>query len=304
VQLDPADASLALDRARAELARAVRQVRQLRDTAGLDDAYAEARRLELEQAQEALLRRLPLRDSHAIAPESLSDASRRVAVAKAALLAAQRQAHAAHDVAGEGEIRNHPSVQAAQASYVDAWLWLQRTRIVAPLAGTVAQRTVQPGERVQAGAALMRVIPADQMWIDANLKEGQLRNLRIGQAATVEVDVYGGGAAFEGRVAGFSPGTGSAFALLPTQNAAGNWVKVVQRVPVRIELRPEDLADRPLLIGLSSHVRIDTHDHSGPRLTTTGSPPPGVMPQGQDLSAAQQEADRIVAANLGDSALP
>ncbi|HKY91341.1 MAG TPA: HlyD family efflux transporter periplasmic adaptor subunit, partial [Nevskiaceae bacterium] len=214
---------------------------------------------------------------------------------------AQRQASASSALVEGTETPGHPAVQAARAAFVDASLRLQRTRILAAVEGDVVQRTAQPGQQVAPGQALMRVVDTDSLWIDANFKESQLRNLRIGQPVTVEVDLYGGGVEFEGKVVGFSAGTGSAFALLPPQNAAGNWVKVVQRVPVRISLSPEAIEAHPLIVGLSARVNVDTHDREGARLSSVAPPAVATVASNPGLAAAQAEADRIIADNSGNA---
>lgn len=301
LQLDPADAAIALDRAQASLSQAVREVRQLRATAAASDALLATRRLDLAQAQADLDRRLPLLDSRAISPELITHARDRVALAQAALEAARQQTAATHAVVDGGALDNHPRVAAARAAYMDAWLGRQRTQILAPSSGVVTQRTVQVGHRVQPGAPLMRLVSRDEVWIDANFKETQLRDLRVGQPVKISVDVYGSSVSLRGKVAGFSPGTGAAFALLPAQNAAGNWVKVVQRVPVRIALEPGDLREHPLLVGLSVRISVDTSERKGPRLTSAApnvvGPVAGTSSPG--LDAATEAADRIVAASAG-----
>lgn len=299
VELDPTDATVALDAARARLAQAVRDVRRLQGAASQDVALVDARRLDLAQAQADLGRREPLRASRAMAPEQIAHAKDRVAAARAALLAAQRQAAASGALVEGTEIAQHPGVLAARAAFVDAALRLQRTRIVAAVEGDVVQRTAQPGQQVAPGQALMRLVDTDSLWIDANFKESQLRNLRIGQPVTVEVDLYGSGVDFEGRVVGFSAGTGSAFALLPPQNAAGNWVKVVQRVPVRIALSPDAMKAHPLIVGLSARVKVDTHDRGGARLSSIAPAAAATTADNPRLADAQAEADRIIAANTG-----
>jgi membrane fusion protein (multidrug efflux system) len=160
-------------------------------------------------------------------------------------------------------VETHPDVQNAAARLREAYLAYARTALPAPVSGIVAKRSVQVGQRVGPGMPLMAVIPLDQVWVDANFKERQLLNLRPGQAAKVHADIYGSAVEFHGRVAGFGAGTGSAFALLPPQNATGNWIKVVQRVPVRIALDPAELAQHPLQLGLSMEVEIDTHERNG-----------------------------------------
>jgi membrane fusion protein (multidrug efflux system) len=171
-------------------------------------------------------------------------------------------------------------------------------KIVAPVDGLVAQRTVQVGQRVNAGAPLMAVVPLSNVWVDANFKEVQLARMRIGQPVRITTDMYGGKVAYHGHVAGLGAGSGSAFALLPAQNASGNWIKIVQRVPVRIALDPAALRDNPLRIGLSVSVTIDVRDQSGPR--AAGAPQAAVMRgnTGEDVSAKVDAlVKKILAAN-------
>ena len=163
-------------------------------------------------------------------------------------------------------ISSHPDVQAAAAQLRQAYLTNARSTLIAPVTGYVAKRTVQLGQRVQPGTALMAVIPLDQLWIDANFKETQLRDMRIGQPVDIESDIYGSDVKYSGTVDSLGAGTGSAFALLPAQNATGNWIKIVQRVPVRIHINAEELAKHPLRVGLSTVVNVDLHDQSGPVL--------------------------------------
>ena len=163
-------------------------------------------------------------------------------------------------------ISSHPDVQAAAAQLRQAYLANARSTLIAPVTGYVAKRTVQLGQRVQPGTALMAVIPLNQLWIDANFKETQLRNMRIGQPVDIEADIYGSDVKFSGTVDSLGAGTGSAFALLPAQNATGNWIKIVQRVPVRIHVNADELAKHPLRVGLSTVVNVDLHDQSGPVL--------------------------------------
>jgi membrane fusion protein (multidrug efflux system) len=297
VRLDPTDLTIAVDQAAAALAQTVRQVRQQTATATQYDAAVESRRLELQLAQSDLSRRQPLLAAHAIAPEELKHAESAVDVARSALAAAERQAAAAHAVVDGGDdIAQQPAVQQARAAYVQAAVAARRGTVLAPVSGYVAQRSVQVGQRVQPGQALMTVIPLGRLWIDANFKEGQLRNLRIGQQARVSTDLYGGQVAFNGHVAGAAPGTGASFSLLPAQNASGNWIKVVQRVPVRIELDPQELDAHPLRIGLSANVAVDIEDTTGPVL----APAPATAAVADtevyaaDLKAAEGAADDII----------
>jgi membrane fusion protein, multidrug efflux system len=222
-------------------------------------------------------------------------------MARANLSQAQRQAGGAHALVDGVPVRDNPAVQTARAAYRDAYVNASRNAIVAPVAGFVALRGVQLGQRVQAGAALLNVVPLQNLWVDANFKEGQLRHLRLGQPTEVRSDLYGGNVLFHGTVIGMAAGTGAAFSLLPAQNASGNWIKVVQRVPVRVSIAPEDLARHPLRIGLSTTVTVDTHDRSGAMLATAPGAGTGTSTNvyTADLTRADAEANAIIARNLG-----
>ncbi|MCF5384463.1 HlyD family efflux transporter periplasmic adaptor subunit, partial [Pseudomonas syringae] len=163
-------------------------------------------------------------------------------------------------------VSSHPDVKAAAAQLRQAYLTNARSTLVAPVTGYVAKRTVQLGQRIQPGTATMAVIPLDQLWIDANFKETQLGKMRIGQPVEISSDLYGSDVKYSGTIDSLGAGTGSAFALLPAQNATGNWIKIVQRVPVRVHINPEELAKYPLRIGLSTTVEVNLHDQSGPVL--------------------------------------
>lgn len=299
VRLDPTDADVALAKARSALANAVRQVRQQSAMAAQSDAAVAARRLDLVRARADLARRAPLLADKAIAPEEVAHARTAVEVAASALDLAIRQGEAAHALVDGTGVADNAAVQQARAAFKEAWINAARNEIVAPVSGYIAQRSVQVGSRVQPGAPLMTVIALHDLWVDANFKESQLAHIRIGQPATVEADLYGSDVEFRGRVIGLAAGTGSAFALLPPQNASGNWIKVVQRVPVRIELDPGQLEKTPLRIGLSTHVRVDTHDRSG-RVLPAAAPAATVAETpvfALDLARAEAEADAIIAAN-------
>jgi membrane fusion protein (multidrug efflux system) len=198
-------------------------------------------------------------------------------------------------------VQDNPSVIQAKAVYRDAWIAAQRNSVVAPVRGYVAERSVQLGQSIQPGQALMIVIPLNSLWVDANFKEAQLRNLRLGQPAEVRSDLYGGSFIYHGRVSGMSAGTGAAFALLPAQNASGNWIKVVQRVPVRIQIDDRDLARSPLRVGLSATATVDTTRREGPVLPLEPADKPvgDTRVYAQDLEKANAEADAIVSRNLG-----
>jgi membrane fusion protein (multidrug efflux system) len=301
VRLDPADAQIALARSASALGQAVRLVRQQRLTADQYDSQIATRRLELERAAADLAKREPLLAASAIAPEEVRHGRESVELARAALTQAERQAGASHALIDGTSVPDNPTVLEARAAYRDAWITAQRNAVIAPVAGYVAERSVQLGQHVQAGQALMTVIPLNALWVEANFKEVQLRHLRIGQAALVRSDLYGGAYLYHGHVQGMSAGTGAAFALLPAQNASGNWIKVVQRVPVRIRIDDADLAKSPLRVGLSATVTVDTTDRSGAVLAGKSADRPvgDTAVYRQDLGKADAEAEAVIRRNLG-----
>ncbi|WP_374366021.1 HlyD family efflux transporter periplasmic adaptor subunit [Piscinibacter sp.] len=314
VKLDPSDARLALERAEAQLAQTVREVRTLYVNnaalaASVRAREAEAARLDAEVARAAddVARRRPLMASGAVGGEEMKHAETTLASAKSALagaqsaLAAAREQAASNRALTEGTaVEKHPNVQRAAAAVREAWLALQRTELPAPVSGQVAKRTVQVGQRVAAGTPLMTVIPLEQVWVEANFKEVQLRQMRIGQPVKLKADLYGSKVEYDGRIAGLGAGTGAAFALLPAQNATGNWIKVVQRVPVRVELDAKQLAEHPLRVGLSMEANVDVSKQEGAPLLASAVSRPSAT---QVLDAPGEEADKIVrgiiAANLG-----
>jgi len=301
VRLDPTDAETALSRTASALAQTVRQVRQEKSTADQYDSLIETRRLELARSAADLAKREPLVADRAIAPEEVRHAQESVELARAALTQAVRQATAAHALVDGTPVADNPAVLQAKAAFRDAWIAAQRNAVVAPVTGYVAERSVQLGQHIQAGQALMTVIPLNSLWVDANFKEVQLRHLRIGQPAQVRSDLYGGSFIFHGRVKGMSAGTGAAFSLLPAQNASGNWIKVVQRVPVRIQIDDADLVKSPLRVGLSATVTVDTTTRDGPVLAANANDAPvgDTQVYMQDLDKAGAEADAVVRRNLG-----
>jgi membrane fusion protein (multidrug efflux system) len=300
VKLDPVDAQTALSRAASALAQAVRQVRQEKETAGQYDSEIDTRKVELARAQTDLEKREPLLPGHAIAGEEVRHARENVQIARASLNQAQRQSLSAHALVDGAAVEDNPTVLQAKDAYRAAWIAAQRNAVVAPVSGYVAERSVQLGQHIQAGEALMTVVPLHSLWVDANFKEVQLRNLRIGQTAEVRSDLYGGSFIFHGHVQGMAAGTGAAFSLLPAQNASGNWIKVVQRVPVRIQIEESDLEKSPLRVGLSATVTVDTTLRGGPVLAREASDKPvgDTQVYTQDLDKANQEADAVVRRNL------
>ena len=301
VKLDPIDAQTALSRAASALAQTVRQVRQQKATAGQYDSEITTRKLELARAEVDLAKREPLIADHAIAGEEVRHAQESVQLARAALIQAERQSSSAHALVDGTPVETNPTVLQAKDTFRDAWITAQRNAVVAPVSGYVGERSVQLGQHIQAGEALMTVIPLHSLWVDANFKEVQLRNLRIGQNAEVRSDLYGGTFVFHGRVQGMSAGTGAAFSLLPPQNASGNWIKVVQRVPVRIRIDDADLVKSPLRVGLSTTVTVDTTSRNGAVLAPEANDEPvgDTQVYTQDLEKANAEAEEVVRRNLG-----
>ena len=300
VRLDPEDAKVTLQESEAQLAKTVRQVRNLFATTSELQANVQVRRTDLAKAQSDYTRRARLERSGAISQEELQHADDAVRAAHAALAAAQQQLAANRAWIDGTTIQSNPAVRDAAAAVHAAYLNYARTVLPAPVSGFVARRDVQLGERVNSGTPLMAVVPLDEVWVDANFKESQLDTMRVGQPVTLTSDLYGGGVVFHGRVIGFGAGTGSAFSLLPAQNATGNWIKIVQRVPVRVALDPRELAQHPLQIGLSMKAYVNVRDDAGQRL-------PQVASNDRDYStdvfrSVAAEADRmvqqIIAANV------
>ena len=305
VSLDKADAQIMVAQAEAQLAKTVRSVRNLRATSTEGEANVTMRQAELRKAQQDLARRRSVEPAGAVSGEELQHAVDSVNSARASLDAAQKQLEAQRAMVDRTDVHDHPDVLAAAAKVREAYLALSRTEVPAPTAGFVARRSVQVGQRVAPGNVLMTVTPLADVWVDANFKENQLANLRPGQPVTLEADAYGGSVEFHGRVSGFSPGTGGAFALLPPQNASGNWIKVVQRVPVRIALDPKELDKHPLQIGLSMKVDVDTHDRSAGRLARIERKTPAYETSAFQPADAQTDAriEQIIVANTNGAAL-
>ncbi|WP_199100475.1 efflux RND transporter periplasmic adaptor subunit [Dyella sp. ASV21] len=300
VKLDSTDADVRLQQASSALAQAVRQVRQQTDSASSADAQVAKARVDLKKAQADLARRAPLIAEQAEAPENVQHLRDGVDQAQAALDAAQAQASAAHASIEGTQVANNPAVEQARANFRAAWVAAQRNAIFAPVTGYVAQRSVQVGNSVQPGQQLMTVVPLHDLWVDANFKENQLRHIRVGQPAKIEADVYGGSVEFHGKVIGLGAGTGSVFSLLPAQNATGNWIKVVQRVPVRIALDDKELDQHPLRVGLSTDVTVDITDDKGPMMAPAGNGQPIAQTTVYDqmASKADEEAEKVIQANL------
>jgi len=300
VHLDPSDARLAYAQALAQLALTVRQVRGLYDRVDSGRADLAARQIALNQAREDVRRREHLAQSGAISREELAHARDVLAAAEAALSASRGDLARNRALVDATEVASQPQVQAAATSVRQAWLNLQRMQVLAPVSGHVARRTVQLGQRVQPGTALMTIVPLDQVWVEANFKETQLHSMRIGQPVEVRADIYGGEVRYHGTVASLGMGTGSAFSLLPPQNASGNWIKIVQRVPVRIELERAELAAYPLRLGLSMVVDVNVHDQSGSVLAAHVERPDPLL--STDVYADRLgEIDALIARTIADN---
>ena len=299
VRLDPVDARTRLAQAAGQLAQAVRQAQQAVAQASLTDASVAQRQADYARALADYERRRPLLAKHAIAPEELDTARRQLESARAALRQAERQSIASHVLVDGTRVREQPAVQQARAQYRQAWVDDQRNAIVAPIEGYAARRQVEVGQQVQPGQTLLTVVPLDRLWVDANFKETQLAHLRIGQPVEVVADIDSD-ITYHGKVVGLSPGTGSAFSLLPPENATGNWIKVVQRLPVRVSLDASELRQHPLRIGLSTTATVDTADRSGPVLAPTAREQPlmATAVYERELRNADAAAEAIIRANL------
>ena len=272
VELDDTNAKLSFEQAKSNLANAVRQVEQLSFTVQQLQSAVHANEISLAQAQGNLARRVQLEKMGAIDKESFQHAKEAVEISKANLNSSRNQLAANQALLSNVPLRQQPQIQNAMSSLKQAWLNLQRTKIRSPIDGYVARRNAQVGQAVSVGGALMAVVSNEQMWLEANFKETQLTNMRIGQPVKIHFDLYGKNKEFDGVINGIEMGTGNAFSLLPSQNATGNWIKVVQRVPVRIKLDPQQFAETPLRIGLSATAKVRIADSSGPMLREKSEP--------------------------------
>ncbi|AXL48829.1 hemolysin D [Paraburkholderia caffeinilytica] len=298
VTLDNADAKVALGNAEATLGQTVRQVSSLYVNNDFYAANVTQKQSDLARAQDDLRRRQAVADTGAVSAEDIAHARDTVTAARAALDAARQQAQANRALTDRTTIEQHPNVQAAASRVRDAYLAYARNTLPAPVTGYVAKRSVQVGQRVSPGTPLMAIVPLDGVWVDANYKESQLRSMRIGQPVTLTADVYGGKVKYHGRVVGFSAGTGSAFASLPAQNATGNWIKIVQRLPARIQLDRKELEAHPLRIGLSMDVDVDTRDDTGPQLGAAMNTSYRTDVFAEYGAQADAEIEKIIAQNI------
>jgi membrane fusion protein (multidrug efflux system) len=302
VTLDKSDADVGLQRAAANLANTVRRVRGLYSTVSGAQAQVAVEKVALQKAQADYNRRRDLARSGAISAEELAHARDALTAAQSALTTSEQQLQTNKVLVDDTAVASHPDVKAAAAQYRAAYLDDVRTVMVAPVTGYVAKRTVQVGQRVQPGAALMAVVPLHGVWVDANFKETQLTHMRIGQPVEITSDVYGGSVKYKGKVESLGVGTGSAFSLLPAQNATGNWIKIVQRIPVRVVFTdPAQLDQHPLRIGMSLATEVDLHDQNGPTLAQSVRSEPRFSTDvyKNQLADANAQIDRIIHDNMG-----
>ena len=303
VSFDGSDADVAYAQAVANLAGAVRQVRGIYRAVSAGQADIDARQVVLAQAQADVNRRAGLVASGAVSAEELAHAKTQLAAAQAALSGAREQTSRSLVLVDNSELRSNPQVMAAAAQLRAALLGKQRNTIIAPTSGYIAKRNVQLGQRIAAGTPLMAIIPLDEVWVDANFKEDQLRQLRLGQSVKLHSELYGKDVTYHGILESLGMGTGSAFSILPAQNASGNWIKIVQRIPVRITLDKEELHEHPLRLGLSMSVDVNLRDAGHGLLPTasTSAPTLTTTAYAKQLSDADAVIDRIITENLGTS---
>ncbi|GLQ91452.1 efflux RND transporter periplasmic adaptor subunit [Dyella acidisoli] len=302
VTLDKSDSDVGLQRASANLANTVRRVRGLYSTVSGAQAQVAVEKVALQKAQADYDRRRDLAKTGAISAEELAHARDALTAALSALTTSQQQLATNQVLVDDTVVASHPDVKAAAAQYRAAYLDDVRTVMVAPVTGYVAKRTVQVGQRVQPGAALMAVVPLHEVWVDANFKETQLTHMRIGQPVEITSDVYGGSVKYKGTVESLGVGTGSAFSLLPAQNATGNWIKIVQRIPVRVVFAdPSQLDQHPLRIGMSLDTEVNLHDQNGPTLAQSARSEPRFSTDvyQNQLAAANAQIEQIIHANMG-----
>ncbi|MGB7181957.1 MAG: HlyD family efflux transporter periplasmic adaptor subunit [Burkholderiaceae bacterium] len=315
IRLDGSDAKVALARAEAQLAQTVREVNALYGNNDTLVAQVRARRAEAARASSEVQRletfyqrRVELARSGLISSEALNTAKNELSAARSSLEAARasvsanrQQLSTSRSFTANTSVAEHPNVLSASASIRAAMLAVERTHIRAPVSGYIARRRVQLGQRVEPGQSMMAVVPLADVWVDANFKESQLRNMRIGQPVELTADLYGSDVVYNGTVEGLGAGTGAAFAILPAQNATGNWIKIIQRVPVRVSLDEESLQAHPLRIGLSMHATVTVENTDGermasaPRLNRTE-----VLDSPTDFEiSAEATITAIIARNLG-----
>ncbi|NDV12952.1 efflux RND transporter periplasmic adaptor subunit [Crenobacter caeni] len=300
-RLDDSDARIALGKAESALARAVQGAGSSRADVEQAVANVRAREAQLALAKSDLARRRVAAGGDAVPAEAVAHAEQGVQVADAELAAARAALASARSQAAAGAVRDYPAVREAADAVREAWLNRARTEIRAPIAGLIAKRSVTAGTEVAPGTPLMAIVPLGSVWVNANFKETQLANLRVGQPVSLTADAYGSGVSYHGRVAGLAAGTGSVFSLLPPENANGNWIKVVQRLPVRVVLERADLEKHPLQVGLSIYATVDTRERGGARLAPLAASPRQAVSQTGVYAAQLAGADARIEAIIADA---
>ncbi|MBE8590363.1 efflux RND transporter periplasmic adaptor subunit [Pseudomonas sp. MAFF 301449] len=299
VTLNAVDAEIQYERAQSNLARAVRQARTQYYQVQQLQSEVSQRQNDVRRAQDDVRRRSQLASSGAVSREEISHAEEVLKNAVARLDGSRHALAVRLAMVDNTTLRTHPDVLVAASNLRDAYISLHRTQINSPISGLITKRSVQVGQRISPGVALMSVVPVDQVWVNANFKESQIEDLRIGQPVLLRADAYNRNVVFHGVIVGLDAGTGSAFSLMPAQNATGNWIKVTQRVPVRIALKPDEVARSPLRLGLSMRASVDTSDTSGPVLNTRTPPAPAYSTNifNHELKDANDVVERVIAAN-------
>ena len=302
VKLSPTDAQVALAQASAQLANATRQIQNVFNTVSVTRAQMVQANSAVKTAQDAVNRRAVLVKTGAVSREEYDQAVNALNQALAAQKTTMEQNKSAGAQVAGTTTQNHPAIEAAKAAFRSAYINNKRLAVLAPTDGVIAKRNVQVGQQISQGVPLMSIVAANQLWVEANFKETQLANLRVGQPVELTSDVFGSGVKFKGTVQGIGIGTGSAFSVLPAQNATGNWIKIVQRIPVRIQLDAEELKAHPLRVGMSMVANVNTHQRDGAVLgTVAGSDGLSNLTTNvyaQDEEEANREADKIINANL------
>ena len=302
VKLSPTDAQVALAQASAQLANATRQIQNVFNTVSVTRAQMVQANSAVKIAQDAVNRRAVLVKTGAVSREEYDQAVNALNQALAAQKTTMEQNKSAGAQVAGTTTQNHPAIEAAKAAFRSAYINNKRLAVLAPTDGVIAKRNVQVGQQISQGVPLMSIVAANQLWVEANFKETQLANLRVGQPVELTSDVFGSGVKFKGTVQGIGIGTGSAFSVLPAQNATGNWIKIVQRIPVRIQLDAEELKAHPLRVGMSMVANVNTHQRDGAVLgTVAGSDGLSNLTTNvyaQDEEEANREADKIINANL------
>ena len=302
VKLSPTDAQVALAQASAQLANATRQIQNVFNTVSVTRAQMVQANSAVKTAQDAVNRRAALVKTGAVSREEYDQAVNALNQALAAQKTTMEQNKSAGAQVAGTTTQNHPAIEAAKAAFRSAYINNKRLAVLAPTDGVIAKRNVQVGQQISQGVPLMSIVAANQLWVEANFKETQLANLRVGQPVELTSDVFGSGVKFKGTVQGIGIGTGSAFSVLPAQNATGNWIKIVQRIPVRIQLDAEELKAHPLRVGMSMIANVNTHQRDGAVLgTVAGSDGLSNLTTNvyaQDEEEANREADKIINTNL------